>query len=294
MEIVIVILFIMIILLITYLFLIKRDLKRISKEMRKVKDTESNHLIHKEIPFKELDGLISEINHLLKESKKAQTDFEKRSRELKKMITNISHDLKTPLTSALGYIEILLSSKEIKDKKTLRIIEERLKRLENLIHSFFEFSKVTLQDNVVLEEVNFVAILEERIANYYEDFVKEKREIQFKNDAERIKGKSNREMLTRIFDNLIGNAFQHSTGDLVIKMNKRDTLKIEFINELLDKDLDLIHIFDEFYTVDISRTSGNTGLGLAIVKEFTESLNGKVTAKREKNQLIILLEFEVE
>ena len=99
-------------------------------------------------------------------------------------------------------------------------------------------------------------------------------------------------MLTRIFDNLIINALKHSTSDLEIRVKTKEKIQISFSNTLLYKELDLDSIFDEFYTVDISRTKGNTGLGLAIVKEFTEALNGVVTAKKEKNQLIILLEFE--
>lgn len=296
MEIVIIVLVIIIILLITYLFLVKKDLKRICKDMKRIKEQESNNLIHGEIPLEELNELINEINNLVSESKNAKIDYEIKNRELKKMVTNISHDLRTPLTSALGYIDILLSSQEVtKDKKTLKIIEERLKRLESLINSFFEFSKVTLQDkSVIKEEVNLIAILEESMANYYDDYRKENRKIIFENKVQKIKVKSNREMLIRVFDNLIGNAFKHSKGNLFIKLSKKEKIKIEFTNDLLDYDLDIIHVFDEFYTVDIARSKENTGLGLAIVKKFTESLNGKVTAKKEKNQFTILLEFEVE
>lgn len=140
MEVVIIILVIIIILLITYLFLIKRDLKRISKSIKKIKKEESNNLIHDEISVYELNELISVINNLLSESKNEKIDYEIKNKELKKMVTNISHDLRTPLTSSLGYVDMLLSSKDItKNEKTLKIIEERLKKLESLINSFLNY-----------------------------------------------------------------------------------------------------------------------------------------------------------
>ena len=89
----------------------------------------------------------------------------------------------------------------------------------------------------------------------------------------------------RIFDNLISNALKHGTGNLTISVDlvkdiqSNETVQIRFANELHDPAMDINHIFDEFYTTDISRTKGNTGLGLAIVKQFTEILNGSISAQ---------------
>ena len=291
MEIVIIILVIIIILLNAYLFLIKRDLKRISRDIKILNSRESNNIIHSEIPFRELDNLISEINAMIRKVKSQSTYFERKNRQLKKMMTNISHDLRTPLTSAFGYVDILLSKEEI-NKKELYIIEERLKRLEKLIDSFFLFSKFILQDKeVVKEEVNLLAVIEESIANYYDDYTKEGRKIILENSILKFRIESNKEMLIRVFDNLINNAFKHSKGDLLIKVENIDKFRVEFINELLYPDLDVEHIFDEFYTVDIARTKGNTGLGLAITKEFINSLGGFIYAKKDKGKLIIVIEL---
>lgn len=98
-------------------------------------------------------------------------------------------------------------------------------------------------------------------------------------------------MLERIFDNLIRNAYKHSNNDLDINLYIDKNIVISFSNELLDNNLDVEKIFDEFYTVDISRTKGNTGLGLAIVKEFVEQLNGKIIAENIENKLIITILF---
>ena len=104
--------------------------------------------------------------------------------------------------------------------------------------------------------------------------------------------KSNEPMLVRVFDNLIRNAYKHSDGNLDIEVSQsKDEVKIKFMNNLLYNDLDADRIFDEFYTVDISRTKGNTGLGLAIAKEFVEQLNGKIDAAKKSNKLIIRITF---
>ena len=285
-----------ILLLTTNLFFIKKELKRITKEIREKKQISSNQLLHEELPQKEIKSLIKEINELFCETKQQQILYEKTNQKRRKMITNISHDLKTPLTSALGYIDILLqndlSKKE--QQEELKVIRERLIRLEKLTYSFFEFSKVLASDEILLESVNIIACLEESIAHFYKDYKQENRNILFHCTISKLKIVSNKEMLIRIFDNLMMNALKHSKGDLEIQFQKKDTIQISFANELLYQDLDMDCIFDEFYTVDISRTKGNTGLGLAIVKEFTESLNGRVYAKKEKNQFVILLEFKGE
>ncbi len=289
---IIIFLLVMIILgLSTYLFCMKLELKRITESMKKMGKNDSNLLLHQELPSKELHSLMIEINCLLEEMKQQEILFERNNHSLKKMMMNISHDLRTPLTSALGYIDILLSSNLSKEEqeKELRIIEERLKRLEELISSFFDFSKIIFQkEPLETEEVNIIAVIEESIAHSYEDYLRENRQIVFDRENSKIKIDSNIEMLTRIFDNLIGNALKHGIGDLEITVHQTESLKIVFRNQLKNKKLEVDKIFDEFYTEDISRTKGGTGLGLAIAKEFTEQLGGKIEAKKEKNYLKII------
>ena len=149
------------------------------------------------------------------------------------------------------------------------------------------FQKLSL----IINTVNLNKVLEESIVGYYEDYEKENREILFSCKENKIIINSNELFLKRIFDNLIGNAYKHSNSNLDIKVTINKSLKIEFKNILHEKKIDIDRIFEEFYTVDISRTKGGTGLGLAIAKEFTEQLGGKISARIEKNFLIIKVEF---
>ena len=295
MEIVVVILVIIILFLVCYLFFVKRELIRIKKELDLVLSRQTNGLVHTEFTSKELSDLVECINTHLTEIKNKESQLERKNTNFIKMIRNISHDLRTPLTSSLGYVSLMLESHmpEKEKIKNLKIVEERLNRLSELIDSFFEFAKILSNDQIIkLEEVNLVAIVEKSISNHYEDFSKENRRINFKTNKRKISMKSNEPKLVRVFDNLIRNAYKHSDGNLDIEVSQsKDEVKIKFMNNLLYNDLDADRIFDEFYTVDISRTKGNTGLGLAIAKEFVEQLNGKIDAAKKSNKLIIRITF---
>ena len=295
MEIILVIFVIIILFLVCYLFFMKMELRRIKKELDLVLSRKTNGLVHTEFTSKEIHDLVECINTHLTEIKSKESKLERKNANFVKMIRNISHDLRTPLTSSLGYVSLMLESDVTEQEKikNLKIVEERLKRLSELIDSFFEFSKILSNDQIIeLDEINLVAVIEKAISNHYEDFSKDNRMIDFKTNKRKIKIKSNELMLTRVFDNLIRNAYKHSNGNLDIEVNKyNDKIKIKFINDLLYNDLDVDRVFDEFYTVDISRTKGNTGLGLAIAKEFVEQLKGKIKADKKNNKLIITIIF---
>ncbi len=294
MEFIIIILIIVIIILLTYLFLYHNEVKHISKEIDNIKDLDSNTLIHSKYNLKNINNLIYKINNLLTESKNIKIDYGNKNKSLMKMMTNISHDLRTPLTSSLGYIDIILKSdlSEEEKKKDLITIEKRLRRLEELISSFFEFSRIISTNKLpTLEKINLTSILEESVIVFYDDYKKNNRKILLDCNQRKIIINSNKMLLTRIFENLIGNAYKHSNSDLIIKVEKLNKVKIIFSNELLDDDVDVDKIFDEFYTVDISRTKEGTGLGLAIAKEFTRQLNGKIYAEKRKGQLKIIIEL---
>ena len=295
MEFIIIILIIVIIILLTYLFLYHNEVKHISKEIDNIKDLDSNTLIHSKYNLKNINNLIYKINNLLTESKNIKIDYGNKNKSLMKMMTNISHDLRTPLTSALGYIDIILKTdlSEEEKKKDLITIEKRLRRLEELISSFFEFSRIISTNKLpTLEKINLTSILEESVIVFYDDYKKNNRKILLDCNQRKIIINSNKMLLTRIFENLIGNAYKHSNSDLIIKVEKLNKVKIIFSNELLDNDIDIDRIFDEFYTVDISRTKEGTGLGLAIAKEFTKQLNGNIYAEKHNNQLKIIIELQ--
>lgn len=296
MDILVIILIIIIVFLLCYLFLYNKELKRIKKELNMIFESNTNSLIHTEFISNEIQELVSTINVYLNDLKSKKIAIERKNNKLMIMMRNISHDLRTPLTSASGYIDMMLKS-DISEKekiKEMKIIQSRLKRLTELVNSFFEFSKIITSDNnLELGRYNIIGILEESIGAFYEDYKKDRRKIDLITKNSKIEIYTNKTMLARVFENLISNALKYGKGNLNIEIKNQENLKILFSNEIEENNIDTSKIFDEFYTTDISRTKGSTGLGLAIAKEFVEQLGGIINANIKDNNLIIEMRFNI-
>lgn len=285
--------FIILSLVLLLLFILqKKEISNITKQLRAFKGKDTNTLVSSENGT--ADILIHEINSMLKEMRETKVAYNQKNHALEQMMTNISHDLRTPLTSAMGYIDLLQHSNlpEEEKERELAIVEKRLTRLEELINSFFELSQtISSGKEPEKEEINLVSVLEEAIVHYFDDYSNQERKIIFECEERKVMLSSNRNMLLRIFDNAIGNALKHGTGNLTVTVKSLDGPRITFKNALQSPDVDIEHIFDEFYTTDISRTKGNTGLGLAIAKQFTEMLGGKIEASLEDEIFILTIHF---
>lgn len=278
--------------LLLFLILQKKEISNITKQLRELKNIDTNIIVSSENGT--ADKLITEINTLLKETRETKISYNQKKHALEQMMTNISHDLRTPLTSAMGYIDLIQHSEMSEEEKSceLDIIEKRLIRLEELINSFFELSQIVSSGKEPEKtEINLVSVLEEAIVHYYDDYCNKGIQIVFQCCHRKLRILSNQNMLLRIFDNLIGNALKHGKGDLTITIEDTEDLQITFTNELASLDMDIDHIFDEFYTTDISRTKGNTGLGLAIAKQFTEMLGGSIQASQNGDLFILTTKF---
>lgn len=271
---------------------LRREINNINLQLNEVKDINTNLLIHSKTGT--ADQLINEINSLLRKIRDIRADYSRKSHELEQMMTNISHDLRTPLTSAMGYINLIQNAdlSETEKSRELDIVGQRLVRLEELINSFFELSQIVSSGKEPEKtEINLISLLEESIVHYYDDYCNQGRLIAFECEYRKLIFLSNQNMLMRIFDNLISNALKHGNGDLKINVKSTENLQITFTNEYSSADMNIEHIFDEFYTTDISRTKGNTGLGLAISKQFTELLGGNIQANLNGNSFILTITF---
>lgn len=295
MEIIIFILIIIIVMLFFYIFLLKKEIKRISIQIKDIRSKNSNLLLHTELGEKNIDTLIQEINKTLANIHKQEIQMYSKTEELKQIITNVTHDIRTPLTSAIGYLELIQNSDLDKKQKEkyFTIITERLNKLSYLITNFFEFSKiVSNSEKVEFNQENLIEIIENCIVGFYEDFSKENRQIDFIHDMNKLETTTSKTLIVRIIDNLIVNALKHSTGDLKISVfQEENNIEIQFENKLEDTNLDTDIMFEKFYTADDSRADGNTGLGLAIAKEFTELINGKIYATKKDGLLKIIIKL---
>ena len=227
------------------------------------------------------------INKLIESEKES----EKSKNEL---ITNIAHDLRTPLTSIIGYLEILVNNYNISDEKKkeyINIAFEKSKKLEILIEDLFSFTKMNYGDELIVnrERIDIVELLNQLISELYPLFEKNDMECSLQTNVNKLMLNLDPKLIVRLFENLINNAIKYGKDgkNIVVKIKnnkKLENVEISIINfgRLIPEE-SLKKIFDKFYRVDNSRTSetGGTGLGLAIAKSIVELHGGEITVKSD-------------
>jgi signal transduction histidine kinase len=214
---------------------------------------------------------------------------------MQQALTNISHDLRTPLTSARGYLQLVEDAEtdEAQRVEYLRIVGDRLDALTSLIDQLFEFTRIIEGRALAPERVDITAILRDVLAVRYEEFEQASLAVEVSLPETPVWVVVDGGALRRMFENLVVNAITHGTGRLTVRLDA-DTLEVVFANQVPPEDiptLDVEHLFDRFYTADISRSNQSTGLGLAIVKALAERMDVRVAAALKGDLLEIRLMF---
>lgn len=228
-------------------------------------------------PDEKLEELLAQINGLLEDKERETRILRSREESLRRQIANVSHDLRTPLTSILGYLQLMgredISSEEY--RHCLEIVEGRAKVLQDLITSFYDLSRIEGGEYPLeLQRVDLRRCLEPLLAGFYEDFEQAGFQVTVELMEDPPAVSADPGAVTRILTNLIGNALKHGSKTLDIRLYQEGrTLVTAFSNdapELTQEDLP--RVFERFYTADQMRTGQNTGLGLAIVKALAEQM----------------------
>ena len=284
-----------IIVLIAIIIGYKREFRRIKKEINNNLNDYVN--IKTKSVDKDLEALVAEVNLIFDSKQKVVAEKNKREEELRASIANMSHDLRTPLTSIMGYLQMIrLENVSENDKNEyMDIVEKRTKSLQQLISSFYDLSRIEGNEyNFQYKKVNLSNILCENIAIFYNDFINNSIEpiIEIDEDIKEII--SDEGAINRIFSNLIGNTIKHGENFVKITLKQEeDVIITEFINkatELTEENVD--KLFERFYTVDKSRSDRNTGLGLYITKVLVEKLEHNIYATLKDNNLVISIAWK--
>lgn len=237
--------------------------------------------------------LANVINIQLRRLRAEHHRFRQGDTELKNAVTNISHDLRTPLTAISGYLDLLEKEEKTESvKRYIDIIKNRSEMLIQLTEELFRYSLILSKENdMVMEPVILNDVLEESIAAFYTD-LNERRIIPgIQMPEEKVIRMLDRSALSRVFSNLMNNAMKYSHGDLEITLSK--TGEIVFANRAPGlSEIQIGRLFDRFFTVESARKS--TGLGLAIARNLVEQMGGTIGAKYEDNRLSIRIFFQQE
>lgn len=251
--------------------------------------TDTNTLIDISTGDKYMKSLANGINSQLRILRTERHRFRQGDWELKEAVTNISHDLRTPLTAICGYLD-LLEREEISEaaRRYLSQIENRTEAMKTLTDELFQYSVATSSQALKTERLDVVRVLEDCLLSFY-GVMQEKEIYPNINLPEApIYRELDASALRRVFSNIISNATKYSDGDFAVTMTADGS--ITFVNSA--KALDAVtvgRLFDRFYTVDAGRNS--TGLGLSIAKLLTERLGGSIEAAYESQQLHIIVKL---
>lgn len=271
-------------------FLMKRAVIEICEGLEEKLKNDTNTLITISTSDKSMRRLAQKLNEQLKELRKQRHYFVQGDAELKEAVTNISHDIRTPLTAICGYLE-LLEEEEMSKKAVgyLEIIKSRTEILENLTEELFQYSMITaVEEDVEREAVVVNSVLEESIAAFYTTLTEANISPRIEITEKRIVRKLSPSALSRIFSNLINNAVKYSDGDLEISLSEKG--EIVFSNTASGLNyMQVSKLFERFYTVEDMQKS--TGLGLSIVKKLVEQMDGRIIAEYRDKKLIISVYF---
>ncbi|WP_242836592.1 sensor histidine kinase [Ruminococcus flavefaciens] len=266
--------------------LMKKSAKEISAELHRIINGDTNGMIGISSRDKDMRSLADDINKRLKEVRDEQLRYELGNTELKTAITNISHDLRTPLTAICGYLDIMQkNSAPEKQERYLAIIRERADMMKQLTEELFSYSVIATGDTDMEREEVFVnQLLAESISSFYPALKSRGIEPRIELTEQRILRSVNKASLSRVFSNLLNNAVKYSDGDLHITLS--DSGIITFANRAEELSaIDVEQLFDRFYTVEAAHHS--TGLGLSIARTLVERMGGKINAEYSGGQLII-------
>lgn len=296
---IVIVLVIFLILLLSYVFFIKREIRCIRIQLEEYNNLNSFKKIDATLFDKEIENLAYSINKHIDINIQSQIKQKRLEEEIRRSIANVSHDLRTPLTSIIGYIQMIKKGNLSKEKQIeyIDIAERRAKDLQNLLSDFFELSVIESPDYYIeLEEININNILCEVIASFYNSFIDKNISPKIDLPKENIMVIGNEAAIKRVLENLMINIVKHSKEDVYISLKKEnDKAVVTTINKcdnITEGDIELI--FNRSYKKDTARTNknGSTGLGLSISKSLMEKMNGEIYAEVHKDLLHIFCKLD--
>lgn len=264
----------------------RKQIRHITDELKK-QEEETNCQVTSYCPMGKTEEMIVSMNRVIQQHKEKEIALKRENRIYKESITGISHDIRTPLTSAKGYMQMLLDDaiEEEKKREYIRIVTSRLEDVTGMLSQLFEYARIEAGE-MCMEPETFLAgnVFAETISMFYEDFVKIGCEPEVYVPEEPCYIHADKSAFIRIVENLVKNALVHGKGGYKMSLTREENRMVVCVSNLTEsiEQKDMEYIFDRFYTSDQSRSRKTTGLGLAIVKRFAKEMGGEAEASLEE------------
>lgn len=279
--------------LLAYLLVLRHSLREAAEELDEKLRTDTNTLISISSGDRAMQSLVTHINRQLQALRRERLRLHSGNAELTAAVTNVSHDLRTPLTALCGYLDLLEQEPQTEAAaRYLTVIRERTDAMRALTEELFRYSVLTATaDELHTEPVCLNDVLEQSLAGFYGALSARGITPSVQLPEEKVIRPLDAAALRRVFDNILSNAAKYSDGDLAVVLAPDG--KVTFSNRAsaLSR-VEAARLFDRFYTVDSAR--GSTGLGLSIAKLLTEKLHGTISADYENEKLRICIAFPTE
>jgi hypothetical protein len=267
------------------IYLLRRDMDALSEELGEQLSTDTNTLLSVSSGDRHLRKLAADLNRELGLLRQQRQRYLSGDRELKEAVTNISHDLRTPLTAICGYLELLEREEKSETvERYIEIIGNRVQVLKQLTEELFRYSVIMTTQPREREQVVINAVLEESVAAFYAALKEKNITPEIHMPEKPVARYLDRSALSRVFSNLLNNAIKYSDGDLEITLTERGEICFSNRADRLNE-VQVGKLFDRFYTVEAARKS--TGLGLAIARALVEQMGGTIGAAYENGRLSI-------
>lgn len=276
--------------LVIKIIIIKSELRNIESKLTTIINSDTNNLLTISSNDKDLIRLTKNLNKNLKYLRKLELEYINGNSALKESITNISHDLRTPLTAIRGYIDLInIENLSSKQKEYFNYIDEKTKDLIELTEQLFDFTKsLESYNDLNKKDICLNSFLENIIGSYYAIFKSKNIEPKINITRNKIIKKLDENMLSRIFENIISNSLKYSDGDFNLTLNENGLITISNKSSSLDK-TSIKKIFNRYFTVENARKKG--GVGLSIAKQLVELNGGTIKAEYKNKVLIISVSF---
>lgn len=278
----------------TALLLYRRQVRGLAQQLKDL-EPGSNQRLTCSVRDRNILSLCRLVNTYIDSQQKLVLQAREAEEELKYTIASVSHDIRTPLTGASGYMQMAEKTEDPdKRKEYCRIVRGRLKDLEQLLDQLFLYTKLTSQEiSLQMEPVSLFPLVCDVLTGFYGKFQEQNREpsLDFQEEAIQIQGDGSQ--LKRVLGNLVSNSLSYGLGTLFI-VQKGNTLT--FSNKVKDPEsIDPDQMFARFYRGDPSRNASkgsHAGLGLSIARELTQAMGGKIEARLHEDILEIVLTFQ--
>jgi signal transduction histidine kinase len=264
-------------------------LKKISQKLEEIQDTDSDENVMVFTDNKVLMDLAAQINRLLENQRKVKVDYRRSEISSKKMLSNISHDIKTPMTVILGYLEIMRLNSSGENEMLLKV-EQKVQRVMELINQFFTLAKLEAGDTeITISKIDVCEACRENVLDFYELLTQKEFQVDVDIPEEAVFVRGNKDALQRILFNLISNVVRYGSDGKYMGMFLRSDEKYIYI-DVVDKGKGIErafaqNVFERLFTMEDSRNreiQGN-GLGLTIAQNLAHQLGGEITLESEPN-----------